>query len=94
MLPGGYISYVQPDHSWRQILWVDPNKPPQYNSLGDASNVRSLRLHIHRAMGADLDKAKHAQRRKPDGLGSEVLSRIAIYKEARLAPDRERHLSE
>jgi hypothetical protein len=29
VLPGGYISYVQPDHQWNQILWVDPNQAPR-----------------------------------------------------------------
>jgi hypothetical protein len=65
LLPGGYISYVQPDGNWNQILWVDPSQPPVYNQPGIADGVPSFRSAIHRAMGAKLDHAKHAQRRKP-----------------------------
>jgi hypothetical protein len=31
VLPGSYISYMQADGSWNQILWVDPNQGPTCN---------------------------------------------------------------
>jgi hypothetical protein len=71
---------MQPDGSWRQILWVDPGKPPQYNNLGAGADYRSLREEIHRAMGAELDTAKHHQRRKKGGLPKEVLDRITAHR--------------
>ena len=37
LLEGGYISYIGSDGQWRQILWVDPTAPPQYNNLSVAS---------------------------------------------------------
>ena len=43
LLPGGYISYMQPDGTWRQILWVNPDQPPQYNNLGVGADFRSVR---------------------------------------------------
>jgi hypothetical protein len=44
LLPGGYISWVDPKtNDMQQILWVDPNKPPQTNNLGPAPKGMSLR---------------------------------------------------
>jgi hypothetical protein len=93
LLRGGYISYVQPDGEWKQILWVNPG-PPQPRSLGAVENVRSLRLHVHESMGADLDKAKHHQRRKKEGLPKSVVERAAVYHQVRTAKAREGHLRE
>lgn len=43
LLPGGYISYVdEEDGEMKQILWVDPSKPPVPNVLGKAE-AKSLR---------------------------------------------------
>lgn len=43
ILPGGYISFVdQATDEWEQILWVDPNAPPELKQLGTAS-ARSMR---------------------------------------------------
>jgi hypothetical protein len=92
LLPGGYITYVQPDRKWNQILWVDPNQPPQYKEPNIADDVRSLRLEIHRAMGDKLDKAKHAQRRKKDGLTESVRKNLASYQAYRSEKEREKHL--
>ncbi len=86
MLPGGYISYIQPDGKWNQILWVDPSQPPTYNSPAVADGVRSLREAIHTAMGANLDAAKHQQRRKPDGLPEGVRARVAQHQARRASP--------
>jgi hypothetical protein len=80
LLPGGYISYVQPDGSWNQILWVNPNQGPTYNNPNIAEQSRSLREEIHRAMGPDLDKAKHLQRRKEGGLPQPVSARVAQHR--------------
>jgi hypothetical protein len=77
MLPGGYISYIQPDGSWNQILWVDPTQPPTYHNPPVADAARSWREELHRSMGAALDTAKHYQRRKPDGLPGAVAARVS-----------------
>jgi hypothetical protein len=46
ILPGGYISWVDPaTNELQQILWVDPNKPPQLKTLGPASGS-SLRAFV------------------------------------------------
>ncbi len=43
ILPGGYISWIDPEtNEVQQILWVDPSQPPQLNNLGPA-NGASLR---------------------------------------------------
>ncbi len=88
LLPGGYISYVQPDGTWNQILWVDPNRPPQYHNPAVASDSRSWREAIHLAMGPELDAAKHHQRRKEGGIPSAMRERIAAHRSRRLAPSR------
>jgi hypothetical protein len=51
ILPGGYISWIDPEsNEVQQILWVDPTQPPQLNNLGPASGA-SLRgfveIHTH-----------------------------------------------
>ncbi len=92
LLPGGYISYVQPDGTWNQILWVDPNAGPQYHTLSIKGGVRSLRLRVHELMGGKLDKAKHYQRRKKTGVPKSVGERIAIYSKFMAAKTREKTL--
>jgi len=82
LLRGGYISYVQPDGSWNQILWVNPG-PPVYKNPAIPANTRSLRLEIHRAMGKELDAAKHLQRRKDNGWSDEIKSTAAAFSSAR-----------
>ena len=38
MLKGGYISFInEAEQKWQQILWVDPNNPPQLRDLGPAT---------------------------------------------------------
>jgi hypothetical protein len=91
LLPGGYISYVQPDKSWNQILWVDPG-PPQYKVPQLAKNIRSMREAIHHSMGKDLDAAKHEQRRKKGGLPKAVAFRMEAYKKHREDKSREKLL--
>lgn len=46
ILPGGYISWIDPTtDEIQQILWVDPNQPPQERNLGPA-NGASLRVFV------------------------------------------------
>ncbi|MBS0561110.1 MAG: hypothetical protein JSR21_13750 [Proteobacteria bacterium] len=65
MLPGGYISFVNEAlDEWQQILWVDPNQPPQLRNLGPAGNARSLRAWIDGEMAKEphrkhIEKAMH-----------------------------------
>ena len=94
LLPGGYISYVQPDGTWNQVLWVDPSQPPRYHNLPVAAENRSWREAIHTAMGAKLDAAKHHQRRKKGGLPKAMLERITEHRSRYAAKDREAMLRE
>jgi hypothetical protein len=91
LLKGGYISYIQADGNWNQILWVNPG-PPQYNNPGIADGARSMRLAIHDAMGAQLNQAKHHQRRKVSGLSAKEKDRIQVYHDFRHQKDREKRL--
>jgi hypothetical protein len=44
ILPGGYISWVDPATSeMKQILWVDPSQKPTIRDLGPAPSNMSLR---------------------------------------------------
>jgi hypothetical protein len=90
LLKGGYISYVQPDGSWNQILWVDPSAPPQYRDPKIASQlatgVRSLRETIHTAMGKGNNSRKHRVRR--EGVGRLPATRAADY--PAIVPDAQR----
>ena len=92
LLPGGYISYVQPDNNWNQILWVDPKQPPEYYNPQIADGARSMRLAVHQAMGPKLDKAKHYQRRKKDGLPQHVMASVAAYRAHREQKGRDKSL--
>ena len=90
MLPGGYISYVKPDGSWEQILWVDPNSPPQYNELGNAARLlghggKSLREAVHTAMGPERDAQKHAARRGAGHNSAAVRAAMGRHAPARAA---------
>jgi hypothetical protein len=44
ILPGGYISWVDPlKDRWQQLLYVDPSQPPSIQDLGPADPKKSLR---------------------------------------------------
>ena len=44
ILPGGYISWVNPiQDEWQQLLWVDPKKPPKIENIGHAKADKSVR---------------------------------------------------
>jgi hypothetical protein len=59
ILPGGYISWTNPQtDEMQQILWVDPG-PPQLKTLGPA-NAASLRLFVE----TQTYQLTHAQRHK------------------------------
>jgi hypothetical protein len=61
LLPGGYISFIdEEDGHMKQILWVDPNSPPQLKDLGPA-NAKSLREWVDN--GVEGPRVKH---RKPN----------------------------
>jgi hypothetical protein len=90
MLPGGYISFVNLEtDQWQQILWVDPNSPPQLRDLGPATG-KSLRMWIdskmaegeiaqHRHRAVRSQAPEHARQRR------ESLDRIAEMRAARYA---------
>jgi hypothetical protein len=81
LLKGGYISYVLPDGSMQQILWVEPGDPQCKNlSLGDGA-VRSLREAVHAEMGEALDALKHKRRRDPSTLPAGLARRVSEHRE-------------
>jgi hypothetical protein len=61
LLPGGYISWVDPTSGeMEQILWVDPNSPPQLNDLGPASGAgANLREWIDNQMYSKVKAKRH-----------------------------------
>jgi hypothetical protein len=89
MLEGGYISYIKPDNSVEQILWVDPG-PPTYNEIPGGLGG-SLREAVHAAMGSRLDAAKHLSRRNAATLPAALAQRVAQHSE-RLAQHANRAL--
>lgn len=47
ILPGGYISWVDPEAGlWQQLQYFDPNAPPRIVDLGPANGVKSMRTWI------------------------------------------------
>lgn len=62
ILPGGYISWVDPkSNEMQQILWVDPSKPPQTKNLGPAPKGMSLREFVE----SETYHVVHAHRKPP-----------------------------
>lgn len=54
ILPGGYISWVNPEtNEWQQLRWIDPDQPPTIADLGPAQG-QNLRVWID-GMMADTD---------------------------------------
>ncbi|WP_052200718.1 hypothetical protein [Terriglobus sp. TAA 43] len=44
ILPGGYISWVNPEtNEWQQLLYVNPDEPPTIMDIGPADQAKSLR---------------------------------------------------
>jgi hypothetical protein len=75
ILPGGYISWVDPStNEMQQILWVDPSKPPVLNNLGPATGA-SLRLFIE-------GKTYHRSREGREPLSPETKAKRTAYREA------------
>jgi hypothetical protein len=51
ILPGGYISFFNPDEQVvQQILWVDPSKAPILKTLGVPNGAMSLRSWVDSQM--------------------------------------------
>ena len=60
ILPGGYISWIDPQsNEMQQILWADPNQPPVLRNLGPAAGG-SLRLFIESNTHSLVQKARVA----------------------------------
>ena len=83
LLPGGYISYVQPDGTWRQILWVNPDQPPQYNNLGSALGQKRTFSEVC-VMSALPPKADVVQQ------GGNVASMYALHTKADIPAQKEK----
>ena len=78
MLKGGYISFMNAQGTWQQILWVEPG-PPQLRTLGVAAGARSWRESVHGAMGDVAGRAKHDQRHKAGGMPELMASRVQAH---------------
>jgi hypothetical protein len=75
ILPGGYISWVDPTtDEMQQILWVDPNQPPVIRNLGPAISG-SLRLFIE-------SQTYHFTRKDREPPTPEAKAKRATYREA------------
>jgi len=59
ILPGGYISWVNPAiNEMQQLLYVDPNSPPTIKNLGPAQSA-SLRLWVDSKMRSNTPEEQH-----------------------------------
>lgn len=75
VLPGGYISWVDPTtNEMQQILWVDPNQPPVQRNLGPATGG-SLRLFIE-------SQTYHKSREQREALKPAAKAKRLAYREA------------
>jgi hypothetical protein len=60
ILPGGYISWIDPQsNEIQQLLYVDPNAPPSIHSLGPASGS-SLRVFVESKIHAMVRQKRRA----------------------------------
>jgi hypothetical protein len=74
ILPGGYISFVNTEaDEVQQILWVDPNSPPQLNNLGPAQGG-NLRLWV--------DGHTHGPTHKHRRTNSELMAHCKKHRES------------
>jgi len=87
ILPGGYISWVDPTtQEMQQILWVDPSQPPTLRTLGPATSA-SLRLYVeenthalvHERRAAPTAAARAARRDLREHLAAAAESRAGLY---------------
>jgi hypothetical protein len=75
ILPGGYISWTDPSTGeMQQILWVDPNRPPQLRTIGQADAAPSLRAFVE----AHTHELVRQKRKSPS---NEVVARRQGYRE-------------
>ena len=87
ILRGGYITWVNPeDQALQQILWVDPNEPPQLRDLGRPPHGISLRVFVESrtrqlALGKRVENATIAASRAADRdrLAAAAQARAAEY---------------
>jgi hypothetical protein len=78
ILPGGYISWVDPEtNELQQLLYVDPHAPPTIRNLGSASGL-SLREFVERETHGLVRK-----KRKPPS--ADVRQSRSAYREMRAA---------
>ena len=83
ILPGGYITWTDPQtNEMQQILWVDPNGPPQLRNLGPAAGA-SLRLFVE-------NKTHYEVRTKRAAPTAAVAAKRATYREHLLSAGRAR----
>ena len=74
ILPGGYISWTNPETlEIQQILWVDPGQPPQLRNIGRATKG-SLRPHVE-------EHTHHLVREKRAAPTAQARARRAAYRE-------------
>ncbi len=83
ILPGGYISWVNPltDHM-QQILWVDPSKPPEFRDLGPATGA-SLRLYVDEKTDLLVRKARNSPDPKVSVARRDFRAHLAVAAESR-----------
>lgn len=84
ILPGGYISYIDENNAWQQILWVDPNSGPVVKNLG-ALSVMNFREGIHQEMVRNETDAKIRSTKARGTLKTEVQARITHSQKLRTA---------
>jgi len=76
ILPGGYISWVDPaTNEMQQILYVDPNSPPTLVDLGPATGM-SLRASVDSKMR--IAASKDSLRSYPRKLNTKLMERCGI----------------
>jgi hypothetical protein len=57
ILPGGYISWANPEEGlWQQLQYFDPNAPPRIVDLGPATGAPSMRAWVDSLTYAEVKK--------------------------------------
>ena len=71
ILPGGYISWIDPvTEQWQQLRWLDSGQSPEIVTLGEAKQQQSLRAWIDGIMADHPDLRTSANiARKPRNAG-------------------------
>ncbi len=80
ILPGGYISWVDPlKDEWQQLMYVDPSKPPSIQNLGPADARKSLREWI------DGLAASHSSHQSSRTIDNDKQKKLFEYSTERIA---------